>query len=86
MFQGIIKTETGTIFKINNKEVECPTQYNKVIIEKIIYCPKKVVTLFKHIINERMNTQDLMDFNMDEDIDWKFIKDAISISRLITKG
>lgn len=79
MFKGITKKEDGVYFIYNNKEIKCPKDQQTVEL-KVKECAKKTVKLFDNIINKKMNTQDLIDFNMDEDIDWKFIKLAIDIS------
>lgn len=85
MFHGIIRKNGQVQFKINGKVIDCPKKYNDEINDKLNECPKNTIKLFGHIINDNMIMQDIIDFNMDEQITWQFIKTAITVSNYIRK-
>lgn len=81
----MIRKDGQVQFKLNGKYIDCPKKYNDEINDKLDECPKNVVKLFACIINDNMVMQDIIDFNMDEQITWQFIKTAITVSNQIRK-
>jgi hypothetical protein len=85
MFKGLVRKDGLVYLRINDEMIECARKYQSVLNEKLDTCPKKVTKVFGDVMNNRMNTQDIVDYNMDEDITWQFIKIVISISNQIRK-
>lgn len=82
MFMGFVKQEDKIFLKINNKLEECPKQYNDHLGRLLsTNTPNKIVNLFNDIINNNSCVQDLIDFNMDQEITWETIKIALEISK-----
>lgn len=85
MFKGLVRKEGVVYFAIGKDLIECPKKYHDTINSKLDHCPKKVTNVFACILNNRMVMQDILDYNMDEDITWQFIKTAIAVSNMVGK-
>lgn len=86
MFKQIIIEEGIPIFLMNDgKYITGNTKYDEFIKIKFEKFPRKVNVLFGHIFNKPYVVQDLIDYNMDQDIGWDFIVLAIKVSRTIRK-